>query len=196
MIRRKIELYILSLWLLFLFIIVITITLPACWESLLTIDGWSLFLRENVVSIISFVFLLYGVFGWFRFNFELNGATNLPFKVDSVEDINYEHLIFLATYVIPLVSFNFESIRYLIVLSGLLVVMGVIYIKTDMFYANPSLALLGFRIYKVNGAFKNKEERNGIIILSRSTVSKNDKLSYIKLDERIYYAKKVNNEQG
>jgi hypothetical protein len=196
MIRRKLELYVLSLWLLFLFIIVITINLPSDWETLLTRDGWILFLKENVVSVTSLIFLLYGVFAWIRFNFELNGSTNLPFKVNSVEDINYEHLIFLATYVIPLISFNFESIRYLIVLSGLLVVMGVIYIKTDMFYANPSLALLGFRIYKVSGSFKNNEERSGIIILSRSTVSQKDKLSYIKLDERIYYAKKVNNEQG
>lgn len=194
MIRRKLELYILSLWLLFLFIIVITVTLPACLEALLTVEGWKLFLKNNIVSVISFVFLIYGVFAWIRFNFDLNGSTNLPFKVNSIEDINYEHLIFLATYVIPLISFNFESIRYLIVLVGLLIVMGVIYIKTDMFYANPSLALLGFRIYKVSGSFKNNEERNGIIILCRNAITLKDKLSYIKLDDRIYYAKKVNNE--
>ena len=196
MIRRKIELYVLSLWLLFLFIIVITITFPCCWGGFLTKDGWSLFLKNNVVSLVSFFFLIYGVYGWCRFNYELNGSSNLPFRVTSVEDINYEHLIFLATYVIPLISFNFESIRYLIVLFGLLIVMGGIYIKTDMFYANPSLALLGFRIYRINGDFKNNENRTGIIVLSRRFVSQGENLSYIKLSNKIYYVKRVNNGQG
>jgi hypothetical protein len=33
------------------------------------------------------------------------------------------------------------------VLALLLFFMGIIYIKTDLFYANPSLALLGFHMY-------------------------------------------------
>ena len=108
-----------------------------------------------------------------------------------IESINYEHLTFLATYIIPLISFDFESFRQMIVLGLLLVVMGVIYIKTDLFYANPSLALLGFYIYKANGSFKNGI-RDNIVIISREKFIIGQKVSYIKLDDRIYYAKGVN----
>jgi hypothetical protein len=65
--------------------------------------------------------------------------------------------------------------------------MGVIYIKTDLFYANPSLALLGFHIYKADGLFKGDDTRENIIIITRSKLNKNERVSYIKLDERIYY---------
>lgn len=66
--------------------------------------------------------------------------------------------------------------------------MGIIYIKTDLFYANPSLALLKFHIYKVDGSFKTGDHAN-IILLSRYRLSEKQKVSYIKLDDRIYYAK-------
>jgi hypothetical protein len=65
--------------------------------------------------------------------------------------------------------------------------MGIIYIKTDLFYANPSLALLGFHIYKADGLFKNNDTRENIIIITRSKLNKTERVSYIKLDERIYY---------
>lgn len=188
MILRKIELYILSLWLLFLFIIVITIDIPICFGDNCQFIGFKALLGTNVIPFISLCFLLYGGFGFFRFNNGLKGTTNIPFEVKKSENINYEHLIFLATYVIPLVSFNFENSRYLLVLVFLLIVMGIIYIKTDMFYANPSLALLGFKIYKVDGSFKNNTQRDGLIIITRSNINSKDKLTYIKLDDRIYYA--------
>ena len=57
--------------------------------------------------------------------------------------------------------------------------------------ANPSLALLGFYIYKANGSFKNGI-RDNIVIISREKFIIGQKVSYIKLDDRIYYAKGVN----
>jgi hypothetical protein len=75
----------------------------------------------------------------------------------------------------------------MLVLGLLLVVMGIIYIKTDLFYANPSLALLGFHIYRVNGSFKGGE-REGIVLICRGRLTEKQKVSYIKLDDRIYFA--------
>lgn len=66
--------------------------------------------------------------------------------------------------------------------------MGIIYIKTDLFYANPSLALLGFHIYKVDGNFKTGKKEN-IILLTRIRLSEKQKVTYIKLDNRIFYVK-------
>jgi hypothetical protein len=83
----------------------------------------------------------------------------------------------------------------MIVLALLLVVMGIIYIKTDLFYANPSLALLGFHIYRANGNFKNGN-REGIILICRKRLTKKQKVSYIKLDNRIYYVRGGKDEHG
>jgi hypothetical protein len=71
------------------------------------------------------------------------------------------------------------------------VVIGMIYIRTDLFYANPTLAILGFRIYKVKGLFRN-DERDNIILITRDELHFNDYIKYITVDTRIYYAKKNN----
>ncbi|WP_227992811.1 anti-phage protein KwaA [Shewanella sp. YLB-07] len=191
MTHKKIGLYVISIALLFLFIFILKVDVPICFGDECKFIGVSELLKKNIIPVICLVCLLWAFFEYKRFRFDLQGSTNIPFKIKKIEGVNYEHLTFLATYVIPLVSFNFDSERYLIVLGVLLVVMGVIYVKTDLFYANPSLALFGFHIYKVDGSFKNDEKRDGIILISLSKLSNNNNVSYIKIDDRIYYAEKV-----
>lgn len=187
-IYRKIDLYILSLALLFIFFIIITINFPEKSFNIQDIQSWKNLFVSNIVAIISTIMLMYSFFAYKKFEFDLKGTTDIPFEIKKIESINYEHLTFLATYLIPLISFEFDNTRQMIVLGILLIVMGIIYIKTDLFYANPSLALLGFYIYKADGAFKNGN-REGIVIISREKLVLGQKVSYIKLDERIYYTK-------
>jgi len=189
-IRRKIDLYVLSLALLFLFFIILTAELPKEPFALKDIAYWMALAEVNPIAIISLILLAYCFYAYKKFDFDLRGTTDIPFEIKKIEGINYEHLTFLATYVVPLISFDFGSGRHMIVLGLLLVVMGAIYIKTDLFYANPSLALLGFHIYRADGHFKNGE-RNGIILVCRERFQAGQKVSYIKLDDRIYYVKGV-----
>ena len=192
---RKIGLYFLSLWLLFLLIIIITADVPIClgedWEFV----GLKYLLLNNIVPIMCILSLIIGGISYYDFNHQIKGTPELSFKITEFENIDYEHLTFLTTYIIPLVCFNFDSIRYEIVLAILLVVIGVIYIRTDLFYANPTLAILRFRIYKVSGSFRNNEMRSGIILICREKLNLNDRIKYIKIDERIYYAYKDNTHE-
>jgi hypothetical protein len=189
-IRRKIDLYILSLALLFLFFIILTGVLPKEPFALRNHAYWLALAEVNPIAIISLILLAYCYYAYKKFDFDLRGTTDIPFEIKKSEGINYEHLTFLATYVVPLISFDFGSGRHMIVLGLLLVVMGAIYIKTDLFYANPSLALLGFHIYRADGHFKTGE-RNGIILVCKERIQAGQKVSYIKLDDRIYYVKGV-----
>lgn len=189
---QKMNLYILSLGILFIFLIIISFKTPKdyCFPP---VWGWNIIwhiLKTNLLSIISIIAIIYCVIVYRKFQIALGASPEIPFTINKIENSNYEHLTFLATYIIPLISFDFESTRQLIVLAILLIVMGIIYIKTDLFYANPSLALLGFKIYKADGYFKNGE-RNGIILLTRDKLNVNDKVTHLKLDDRIYYVKKL-----
>lgn len=186
-VRRKIDLYILSLGLLFIFFFIISVEPPVSF-SFKDAESWKNLAMSNPLPVISIFGLFYCMFAYIRFDFDLKGASEIPFEIKKLENINYEHLTFLATYVVPLISFDFGSGRQMIVLALLLVVMGVIYIKTDLFYANPSLALLGFHIYRASGHFKNGE-REGITLICRERLAENQRVSYIKLDDRIYYVR-------
>ena len=187
-IRRKVDLYVLSLALLFVFFIILTAKLPDGPFAITDLMAWKALVTINPISTISLILLGYCFYAYKKFDFDLKGATDIPFEIKKIEGINYEHLTFLATYVVPLISFDFGSGRHMIVLALLLIVMGVIYIKTDLFYANPSLALLGFHIYRADGNFKTGD-RGGIILVSRERIAQGQRVSYIKLDERIYYVK-------
>jgi hypothetical protein len=192
--RGKIDLYILSLGLLFVFITIMTIKLPAGVFQISTLAELNALLQTNLIPLLTIFLFIYCFVAYAKFQHKLKGAPDIPFEITEIEGINYEHLTFLATYVVPLISFDFDSGRQMAVLALLLVVMGIIYIKTDLFYANPSLALLGFHIYRVDGNFKN-DRRKGIIVICREKFAVGDRAAYIKLDDRIYYAKGVRNDR-
>jgi hypothetical protein len=185
--KHKFELYVVSLWLLFLLIIVITIDIPILKLNTMSPAEILELPKKNIISIISLICLIFGSVFYSRFSYRIKGSANLPFEVKKIENINYEHLTFLTTYTIPLICFNLTSIRYLITLFVLLIVIGCIYVKTDMFYANPSLAILGYHIYKVK--YNNDSEEKNIVLITRDKIKKNDYIRYIKLDETIYYGR-------
>lgn len=190
----KIELYIISLWLLFLLIFIITIKVPMYLGSDWQFVEINKLFMMNLIPIISIFLLILGVFFYFRFGYKLKGSKEIPFEITQIENINYEHLTFLTTYIIPLICFDLNNLKYGLVLLVLLVIIGAIYIKTDLFYANPSLALLGYHIYKVSGKFMGGEQRS-LIVISREKLEINLKVHYKRLDDRIYYVK-VNYDKG
>jgi hypothetical protein len=188
---RKIGLFILSLWLLFLLIIIITVKVPFCFTGDCEFVGWSYLAKNNIIPIFCVFAILIGLISFLDFRFQTQGTPELSFKIKESENIDYEHLTFLTTYIIPLVCFQFENFRYIITFIIILFVIGLIYIRTDLFYANPTLAILGFRIYKVSGEFRNGEIRRDRILITKNVLNTDDRIKYFKLDERIYYASKI-----
>lgn len=187
---EKFELYILSLWLLFLLIIVITIDVPICFQPECDFIGLKALALRNVLPAIALLFVVLGALYYLRFNYKIAGSKSIPVKVSSVEDINYEHLTFLTTYIIPLICFNLTSERYLIALGLLLIVIGIIYVRTDKFYANPTLAILGFRLYSVKLIRRTGEEVK-VTLITKDQIKDGDKIRFLELDSRVYYARGI-----
>lgn len=188
---RKIGLFFLSLWLLFVLIILITANIPIEFSINSVFVGWNFLLVNNIIPIFCVISLFIGYVSYRDFIHQTKGTPELSFKIKEIEKIDYEHLTFLTTYIIPLVCFQFDDFRYVIAFLIILFVIGTIYIRTDLFYANPTLAILNFRIYKVTGEFRNGDIRLNKILISKDLFEKEDKVKYYKLDERIYYATKI-----
>ncbi len=186
----KFELYILSLWLLFFLIIVVTADVPICFGEDCSFIGWVSLVKLNIIPLVSLGFLLTGVFYYFRFDYRVSGSTKLPAKIEIIEDLNYEHLTFLTTYIIPLICFNLTSTRYVFALVFLLVVIGVIYVKTDKFYANPTLAVLGYRLYKVTIKTRTDTKEN-IVVITKDRLSESDQIRMLDLDDKVCFGRKI-----
>lgn len=186
--RQKIELYIISLWLLFVLIIVNRIKVNICFGcKFISIYE---FIFINLIPSVAFVFLIIGLILYYKFKSTINGSKLLPVRIIKIENVNYEHLTFLTTYIIPLICFDLAKIQYAITLLILLVIIGIIHVKTNMFYANPTLALLGFNIYQVETS-----QGTNIVYISTDKLVKGIFVSSLKLDSRTYFVKiSPNNE--
>lgn len=187
---KKFELYIVSLWLLFFLIIVVTVDMPYCWGDNCSFIGFKELFSKNILPTISLFFILLGVLFSLRFDYRLNGSKKIPSEVTEVEDYNYEHLTFLTTYIIPLICFNLASTRYVIALGILLFVIGIIYVRTDKFYANPTLAVLGYRLYKINLKTRSGQKEK-IILITKDRIALNDQIHTLSLDDKVYFARKA-----
>lgn len=179
---KKIELYIVSLWLLFLLIIVNRTQIEICWGC--NFIGFKQLFLDNIIPTIALSLFLLGFIFYFRFRYAINGTALLPIKIKKIENSNYEHLTFLTTYIIPLICFDLSQTRYAIDLLILLIIIGAIYVKTNMFYANPTLALLGYNVYKVETS-----QGENVIYISRDKLELNNWVSSLMLDQKTYFVK-------
>jgi hypothetical protein len=165
--------------------IVVKINFPICFDADCHYIGTKVLVSTNVLPIISFILIAVVVVCYFRFKYRLQSNVGLPVIAKKVEDLSYEHLTFLTTYIVPLICFNLDNVRYIIALFILLIVIGQIYVKTDKFYANPTLAILGFRLYKV--------EVDGVskVLITTHRIVESDKIVFSTIDEKFVSGRKA-----
>lgn len=175
----KIKLYIISLWLLFILVLIVTIDVPICFGGDCSYIGTTELLARNIIPILSIIFILLGFFFLLQFKYKISGTKLGGLRVKKIENRNYEHLTFLSTYIIPLIAFDLTKIKYVIVLFLLLFAIGCMYVKTNLFYTNPTLALLGYKIFKANVIFKDGSS-DEIILISTQIIEGGNVLSYLK----------------
>ena len=182
----KAGMYLLSLWLLLVLVIVNKINVDICISCPIApkAELWSI-LGKNYLPITSIFLLTISAIFYFIFRRLINGSKDGPYEILEIEDKGSEHLVFLATYVIPLVGFGLETVRQSINLAITLVLLGAIYIRTNLFYANPTLSLLGFRL------FNAKIKGGSAILISREDLAAGDAINVLLLDRRIFFANKA-----
>lgn len=185
--KLKIRFYFMSLWLLFLFITIVAFVKPELTGTETIKDIIIVYLKSNILSIISLVLSIISVSMTLLTRYEWKGVNNPPCEIIEIKNENYEYLTFLTTYIIPLICIDFEDIRYVIVLIILLTIIGVIFVKMDLYYGNPTLALLGYKIYRAT--LKGIDAPDGVILITKSKLTKGKSIKWIPLDKYLWVAK-------
>jgi hypothetical protein len=172
---------------LFLLLLINKLQLPFCFGTACRFVGFSTLLRLNIIPTICLgLIVLGGVFYW-RFNYRIEkAAAGLPKQIIEIEDLYFENVVFLITYIIPLVGFNLDSGRNQLTLILMLSLIGWFYVKANIFYTNPSLAVLGYRIYRIDTLESKK-----MIVIVRGRLKKDDDIYPRKIDDNIYFATKA-----
>lgn len=181
--------YMMSLWLLFVLIFLLTIDIPISFSPDAKFIGFSELFRRNIVALASLICAIISGFLTMNMQYQWKGVTNPPYRIIAIKNENYEYLTFLTTYIIPLICIDLKNPRYVLALVFLLLIMGRIFIKMDFYYGNPTLALMGYRLYRVE--IENVDAPDGVVLITKDRLTNNMSFKWIKIDTFVWIAKEA-----
>lgn len=188
----KIGFYLLSMVFFLIIVMILGTDIPVYLGKDAQFIGWSNFFKMGIIiPIVCGLLLLFagGFACWLRH--KSKGTRLGPITIKEISNVNSEIMSFVAAYFFPLVGFNYSTTwKHVVVLAGLFVLIGIIYIKGDIYYCNPTLSILGYRTYKVSGMANNGDPFNQTVI-TRDRLSVNDRFIYITIDSNTCFAYKL-----
>lgn len=110
-----------------------------------------------------------------------------PETVLKVKNTGVEYLSYLGTYIIPFIGTKFDTLNNSIATWVLILLICLIYPKTNLIYANPTLALFGYNIYKVT---MEKDDDEEIVVITKEKLKKKKSYRLRELTEEVFFAKK------
>jgi len=72
--KLKIQLYILSLWLLFLLLLINKLDIPYCIDDDCKFIGFQELLKLNIIPVVCFIFIVAGFIFYYKFKYIISGA--------------------------------------------------------------------------------------------------------------------------
>ncbi len=188
----KVGFYLLSMVFFLVIVMILGTDIPVYFGDDWEFVGWHVFLKKGLLIpllctlllIVSLLFCLW-LYKWNK------GSRLGPVTETSFENVSGDVMSFVASYFFPLVSFNLIATwQHAVVLLILFVLIGMIYVQADIYYYNPTLMIMGFRVYKVTGKFgKGKDFQQTII--SWGTLKDGDIFKYIPIDTNTSFAYKI-----
>lgn len=105
--------------------------------------------KEYIVSAIIVLSILSILVTWYIVEKSSRNNPNMQYlKVDDVEDVSPEGLAYIVTYILPL-AFSQYTLESAVTILFFLGVIYFLYCSLNMFYINPILSLLGYKILKI-----------------------------------------------
>lgn len=152
------------------------------------LDSLLYVLKTNVLSDILILISLLSLIYYFVFVYlNSKGGFRNPKKIIKLKNSGVEYLSYLATYIIPFLGLKFDSWNNILATTLLFLVIGFIYTKTNLLYANPTLALFGHYLYQVT--FEDGDE---MTVLCKGKLKKNTFYKYKILNDDLYFIKQNN----
>ena len=107
------------------------------------------------ISIISEILLLFMIVLAFKFYNDFKKENDSGFisqgeKIKDVKDLSENNLLFFVTYILPLGAGKLCTINDLLFLIAIMFFVFVLLGKTNIYYENPILTMMGYKIFSFN----------------------------------------------
>ena len=138
------------------------------------------------------VALLFGVFGigsllgtWFYFWFMRHRGYVERKKVINFSKRDSEVMSYIASYLIPFVTFPLDTLQQLAAVFVFIVVLLTIYVRSNMIYINPVLNVVGYHLYEV----EIEHSQQPHYFIARKPLERNREVRFVRLSDDIYLEK-------
>lgn len=182
----KIRIYLMSLTLLFFLASIMTINICSTGDSPISC------IVSNLFPIISGLMVILGLIFSRTFTHLSKGGANPPYSLQSLKNENYNYLTFLTTCIIPLICIDFDKPGSIVIFIVLIVVIGFILLKTDLYYGNPTLALMGYKLYRAE--IPGVDSPDGVILITKDKLKITSSVSWIPIDEYVWIVKEIKHD--
>lgn len=130
-----------------------------------------------IASIVGFA----GLFITFYVLNRISGEYKKSTTVKPATKINFQY--FLA-YIIPFIAIDIDSTRQLLAYSVLFVFLGILYIRTELIYVNPTLTMLKYNLFKM------KINNEDVMLITKNSYDEVLNDPVIRLGSDLYFERR------
>jgi len=145
--------------------------------------------KENILVVIGLIFFIVIYFFFLLFLKNNEKMATIKIKVLNVSNKTGDYFLgYLSLFMISLIGFSFASIEDMVVALLTLIFLGIVYIKNDLYYINPTIYLTKNYIYKLS--YKYNERCQTIIAITNKKLKDGDIIDIYLSDYKFTFVKK------
>jgi len=108
-------------------------------------------------------------------------------KITGVERRDENVMAYIASYLIPFVTFPLDSLEQILALLVFIGVLLFVYVHSNMVYINPMLNLVGFHLYEIT----IETDQMSRYLIARQPVRPGKMLYFVEIGDNICLEKRV-----
>ncbi len=122
-------------------------------------DNLSFNVLNSFSLLLLLVLIILGIFGAIK-SIKHDNTKSTKIKIINKNCITEQYFLgYFSLFVLFALSFELERVSMFVVFSCVIILIGIVYIKNDLFYINPLLNILGYNFYDIT--FINLENNKG-----------------------------------
>lgn len=139
-------------------------------------NSWAIVI--NILIAAVGVIILSGVFYYTKLK-----LTDQKLEIATTQIRDGDVLAYVATYIVPFAAMNAANARDRWAILLFVVLIAVLYVRSQLFYVNPLLALVGYRLFQVT-----TEHDASVVLISRQNfIRSHTTISARRLSDYVYW---------
>jgi len=138
------------------------------------LNGWS-----SWTSAVFYSIAAVSIVGLYAYWVTLRGVTPYSVRLKSVSSRDSDVMAYIVSYLVPFLTVSFTEVASAVSFVIFIVVIGIIYVSSNMVYINPILNLRGYHLFEVEG----EDEKVSALISKHRYVSPGSTIQGIPLGD-------------